>query len=84
MGNVDCGLLDRGSNQQVTASTRYALRHGMPGGGYVFSTSNCICTGMPLERYELMLQVCPGKAAVQNSLLNFYDLLNPLNNLDLP
>jgi uroporphyrinogen decarboxylase len=29
----------------------------MPGGGYIFSTSNCICTGMRLERYELMLEV---------------------------
>ena len=29
----------------------------MPGGGYVFSTSNCIYTGMSLERYELILDV---------------------------
>ena len=36
---------------------RYALRHGMPGGGYIFSTSNCIYTGMRLARYELMLDV---------------------------
>jgi uroporphyrinogen decarboxylase len=36
---------------------RYALRHGMPGGRYIFSTSNCVYTGMRLERYELMLRV---------------------------
>jgi uroporphyrinogen decarboxylase len=36
---------------------RYSLRHGMPGGGYIFSTSNCIYTGMPLASYELMLDV---------------------------
>ena len=29
----------------------------MPGYGYIFSTSNCIYTGMRLARYELMLDV---------------------------
>jgi uroporphyrinogen decarboxylase len=57
IGNVNCGLLDSGSEEDVIASTRYALQHGMPGGGYIFSTSNCIYTGMPLRRYELMLDV---------------------------
>jgi uroporphyrinogen decarboxylase len=57
MGNVDCSLLDTGSEEQVVASDRYALRYGMPGRGYVFSTSNCIYTGMPLDRYELILKV---------------------------
>jgi uroporphyrinogen decarboxylase len=57
IGNVNCGLLDTGTDEQVIESARYALRHGMPGGGYIFSTSNCIYTGMRLERYELMLEV---------------------------
>lgn len=57
IGNVNCGLLDTGTDEEVVASARYALQHGMPGGGYVFSTSNCIYTGMRLERYELMLDV---------------------------
>jgi uroporphyrinogen decarboxylase len=56
-GNVNCGLLDTGTDEQVTESTRYALRHGMPGGGYIFCTSNCIYTGMPLRRYEQMLDI---------------------------
>ncbi|HXR48735.1 MAG TPA: uroporphyrinogen decarboxylase family protein [Candidatus Limnocylindrales bacterium] len=56
-GNVNCGLLDTGTDEEVIASTRYALQHGMPGGGYIFSTSNCIYTGMRLARYELMLDV---------------------------
>ena len=56
-GNVNCGLLDTGTEEQVAESVRYALRHGMPGGGYIFSTSNCIYTGMRLERYELMLDI---------------------------
>jgi uroporphyrinogen decarboxylase len=57
IGNVNCGLLDTGSEGQVVNSARYALAHGMPGGGYIFSTSNCIYTGMRLSRYELMLDV---------------------------
>jgi len=57
IGNVNCGLMDTGTDDEVIASARYALRHGMPGGGYVFSTSNCIYTGMALRRYELILDV---------------------------
>lgn len=57
IGNVNCGLLDTGTDEQVIESARYALRHGMPGGGYIFSTSNCVYTGMELRRYELMLDV---------------------------
>lgn len=57
IGNVNCALLDTGTDEEVLASTRYALRNGMPDGGYIFSTSNCIYTGMPLARYELMLDV---------------------------
>mgnify|MGYP005852740201 CR=1 FL=1 len=57
IGNVDCGLLQTGTEEQVIESARYALRHGMPGGGYIFSTSNCVYTGLPLERYELIMDV---------------------------
>lgn len=57
IGNVNCGLMDTGTDEEVTASAMYALKSGMPGGGYVFSTSNCIYTGMRLSRYELILDV---------------------------
>ena len=57
IGNVNCGLLDTGTDEEVIGSARYALSQGMPGGGYIFSTSNCIYTGMALKRYELMLEV---------------------------
>jgi uroporphyrinogen decarboxylase len=57
IGNVNCGLMDSGTDTDVEASARYALQHGMPGGGYIFSTSNCVYTGMRLERYELILDV---------------------------
>jgi hypothetical protein len=57
IGNGNCGMRDTGTDDEVIASARYALGRGMPGGGYVFSTSNCIYTGMRLRRYELMLDV---------------------------
>ncbi len=57
IGNVNCGLMDTGSDEEVIESARYALKHGMPGGGYIFSTSNCVYTGMKLQRYELILDV---------------------------
>lgn len=57
IGNVNCGLMDTGTDDEVRESIRYALRCGMPGGGYVFSTSNCIYTGMKLSRYEMMLDL---------------------------
>ncbi len=57
IGNVNCGLLDSGSEEECVESAQYALRHGMPGNGYIFSTSNCIYTGMRLSRYELILDV---------------------------
>ncbi len=55
IGNVNCGLLQSGSPEEIRENVRYALQHGMPGGGYIFSTSNCVYTGLPLERYEIML-----------------------------
>ena len=57
IGNVKCSALDTGADEEIIESARYALHHGMPGGGYVFSTSNCIYTGMKLARYELMLGI---------------------------
>lgn len=57
IGNVNCGLLDSGTDEECIASARYALTHGMPGGGYIFSTSNCVYTGMQLQRYELIHKI---------------------------
>ncbi|HUS58092.1 MAG TPA: uroporphyrinogen decarboxylase family protein [Planctomycetota bacterium] len=57
IGNINCGLIDTGTDDDYLASARYALRHGMPGYGYIFSTSNCIYTGMKLERYERILEL---------------------------
>ncbi|HPO90379.1 MAG TPA: uroporphyrinogen decarboxylase family protein, partial [Victivallales bacterium] len=57
IGNVNCGLLQTGTDEEVRESARYALKHGMPGGGYIFSTSNCIYTGMKLSRYEMIIDI---------------------------
>ncbi|NLB69549.1 MAG: hypothetical protein GX804_07685 [Lentisphaerae bacterium] len=57
IGNVNCALLQTGTDEEVEADVRRALRDGMPGGGYVFGTSNCIYTGMELRRYEQMLSI---------------------------
>ena len=54
VGNVNCGLLQTGTDEEARDDILRALNEGMPGGGYIFSTSNCVFTGMPLARYELM------------------------------
>ena len=54
---MNCGLLDTGTEAECIESARYALRHGLTAPGYVFSTSNCAYTGMPLARYELIVDV---------------------------
>lgn len=57
IGNVNCGLMDTGTDEDVVESARYALKSGMPGYGYIFSTSNCVYTGMQLSRYDMVLDV---------------------------
>lgn len=58
MGNVNCGLMQTGTEKEVRESALYSLKQGMSDGkGYIFSTSNCVYTGMPLERYELIVDL---------------------------
>lgn len=54
IGNVNCGLLQTGTIKEVETDVLRSLRDGMPGYGYIFSTSNCVYLGLPFERYELM------------------------------
>lgn len=55
VGNVNCGLLQTGTDEECDADVMRALREGMADGkGYIFSTSNCVYTGLPLQRYERM------------------------------
>ncbi len=58
IGNVNCGLLQTGTDEECDADVMRALREGMAAGkGYIFATSNCVYPGMPLERYERMWQL---------------------------
>ncbi len=55
IGNVNCGLLQTGTDEECDTDVMRSLRDGMKKGrGYIFSTSNCAYTGMPLARYERM------------------------------
>mgnify|MGYP005768134003 CR=1 FL=1 len=55
IGNVNCGLLQTGTEEECRADVLRSLREGMATGrGYVFSTSNCAYTGLALSRYEMM------------------------------
>jgi uroporphyrinogen decarboxylase len=54
IGNVHCAHMQTGTPEQIRESAEYALTHGKPGGGYIFSTSNIVFKGMPLESYDLI------------------------------
>jgi uroporphyrinogen decarboxylase len=56
-GNVNCGLLQTGTDEQCIESARYAIHEGMKAPGYIFCTSNCVYTGMELRRYELIREI---------------------------
>ena len=58
IGNVNCGLLQTGTDEECEQDIMRSLREGMAAGkGYIFSTSNCVYTGMPLARYEKMVEL---------------------------
>ncbi|MHB9130705.1 MAG: uroporphyrinogen decarboxylase family protein [Armatimonadota bacterium] len=56
-GNVNCALMQTGTQEQIIESARYCLTHAKPGGGYIFCTSNVPFKGLPLENYLLILDV---------------------------
>lgn len=56
-GNVNCGLLQSGTDEEAASDVRRSLREGMQGWGYIFCTSNCVYTGLDLQRYELMMDI---------------------------
>ena len=56
-GNVDCAqLMTFGTPDEVIEATRDALRKGMPGGGFILSSSNSIHSAVKPENYAAMLQ----------------------------
>ena len=56
-GNVNCALMQTGTDEEVVESAKYAIEHGKPGGGFIFTTSNVPFFGLPLERYLMVLDV---------------------------
>ena len=58
IGNVNCGLLQTGTDEAcATLRCGAPLRQGMEGWGYVFATSNCVYTGLPLSAKERMNRI---------------------------
>ena len=56
-GNVDCAqLMTFGAPEEVIEATKVALRKGMPGGGFILSSSNSIHSGVKPENYVAMMQ----------------------------
>ena len=56
-GNVDCAqLMTFGTPDEVIEATKDALRKGMPGGGFILSSSNSIHSGVKPENYAAMMQ----------------------------
>ena len=56
-GNVNCALMQTGTDEEVRQSALYALQHGKPGGGYFYTTSNVPFRGLPAERYQMILDI---------------------------
>ena len=72
IGNVNCGLLQTGTDEECQADVLRSLKQGMATGrGYVFSTSNCAYTGLPLERYEMMIDLWRKYGNYDNYAANF-------------
>jgi uroporphyrinogen decarboxylase len=56
-GNVDCAhLMTFGTPDEVIEATKEVLRKGMPGGGFILSSSNSIHSAVKPENYLAMLQ----------------------------
>lgn len=56
-GNVNCAILQTGTDEEVIASAEYSITHGKPGGGYIYCTSNVPFKGMEPRRYQMVLDV---------------------------
>ena len=55
MGNVKTAVLQEVEEAPIRESVRYSMTWGKPGGRFIFSSSNCIFFGLPLESYHIML-----------------------------
>jgi len=58
IGNVNCAWVQAGTRQQIRNSALYCLREGgVDNGAYIYSTSNCIFRGVPMDNYLYMLEL---------------------------
>ncbi len=56
-GNVDCAdLMTFGTPEETAEATKAALRAGMPGGGFILSSSNSIHSGIKPENYVALMR----------------------------
>lgn len=55
-GNIDCGLLITGRQDEVFSATQSMLLECAPGGGLVLGASNAIQNEVPLDNYRAMLK----------------------------
>ncbi|MCL2159973.1 MAG: uroporphyrinogen decarboxylase family protein, partial [Oscillospiraceae bacterium] len=55
VGNVKTALLQEVNEPLIRGAVDYCMNAAKPGGRYVFSSSNCIFAGLPLESYHVML-----------------------------
>lgn len=56
-GNVDCAdLMTFGTPDEVVEATKLALSQGMPGGGFILSSSNSIHSAVKPENYAAMMR----------------------------
>jgi uroporphyrinogen decarboxylase len=56
-GNVDCAsLMTFGTPEETAEATKEALRKGMPGGGFILSSSNSIHSGVKPENYGAVMR----------------------------
>jgi len=56
-GNVDCAALVKGAKEDIKKSALYCLKHGKPGGGYIFMSSNSVFPPMKLDDYLIALEM---------------------------
>ncbi|MEI7834352.1 MAG: uroporphyrinogen decarboxylase family protein [bacterium] len=57
IGNLDCGLLQLGTEAEVAEATRTIITAAKPGGGFIFGGTNAIFRGIPPENYAAALAV---------------------------
>jgi uroporphyrinogen-III decarboxylase len=56
IGTLDCGeLLSYGSHEEITKEVKRVISAVSPGGGHIFSSSNGIHSGVPVENFLTMV-----------------------------